>query len=57
MRPPLISPVTTRAGRKRKLQGEGEEKKVEPGSEHGLLNVGVVTGWFAEALHDFLTVK
>lgn len=60
--PPLISPLTTRAGRKRKLQqsqeqGVSEVKKSGIKSNHGELDVVMATGWFSDALHHFITVK
>lgn len=51
--PPLISPLTTRAGRKRK----GEEQGEESAGGHSELDVNMVTEWFAAALHNFMTVK
>ena len=82
--PPTISPLTTRSGRKRKLQKPNTEVYVsrhltlklfvltdvfhspspppilfsyshQP--SHGLLNVSMVTGWFSDVLHHFITVK
>lgn len=53
--PPLVSPVTTRAGRKRRRQEEQE--KGEESDSHGRLDVAMVTEWFSSALHDFITVK
>ena len=52
--PPLVSPLTTRAGRKRK-RDKCEEGEESPG--HGRLDVTLVTGLLADALHDFITVK
>ena len=52
--PPAISPLTTRAGKKRKR--EEEEKEGEGGSD-GRLDVPLVTRWLEEVLHDFITVK
>lgn len=54
--PPLVSPLTTRAGRKRKqLQEQEDVPRVN--SNHGELDVSMVTGWFSDALHHFITVK
>jgi hypothetical protein len=49
--PSIISPLTTRSGRKRKRE---EEEKV---TTFGSLDVTMVTGWFSDVLHDFLTKK
>ncbi len=55
---PHVSPLTTRAGRKRKLEEEEEERgEVKPDQDHGLLCVPMVTQWLSDALHDCLTVK
>lgn len=56
----FISPLTTRAGRKRKLEERGEEQIIseqEEELEHGLLDVGLITEWFSASLHNFITVK
>ena len=54
--PPTISPLTTRAGKKRKK----EEAEKETGGivrGEGVLNVKLVNGWMRDALHDFITRK
>ena len=51
--PPAISPLTTRAGKKRKR--EEADKEVVRGE--GVLNVELVNGWMGDALHDFITRK
>lgn len=51
--PPAVSPLTTRSGRKRKCN---EETPAAPVSA-GILNVAMVTEWFAEALQKFSTKK
>ena len=76
--PPTISPLTTRSGRKRKLQKPNTEVchltlklfvltdvfhsppilfSYSHQPNHGLLNVSMVTGWFSDVLHHFITVK
>lgn len=57
--PPAISPVTTRAGRKRKLNqqdlsADGNQSSM---AHHGQLDVTLLTQWLSAALHDFMTVK
>ena len=53
--PPAISPVTTRAGRKRKREQERPEEEGRP--SHGLLDVPMVTGLLSDVLHNFITKK
>ena len=57
--PPFISPLTTRAGKKRKRE---EERAVTAASGEGvrgegLLKVELVNVWVGDALHDFITRK
>ena len=58
--PPTISPLTTRAGKKRKR--EEKEAAAESGEREGVrgegvLNVELVNAWVGDALHDFITKK
>ena len=56
---PTISPLATRAGKKRKR----EEKQAAESSEggvgrgEGVLKVELVNAWVGDALHDFITRK
>ena len=52
--PPLVSPLTTRAGKKRKRE---ERKEEGEGESNGRLDLPLVTQWLEEVLHDFITVK
>ena len=52
--PPPISPLFTRAARKRRRElGNEEEAPVSLGA----IDVAMVTGWFSDALHEYLTRK
>ena len=55
--PPLVSPLTTRAGRKRKEQCQEQDNTAGMISDNGKLDVTMVTGWFSDVLHHFITVK
>lgn len=64
--PPPISPLTTRAGRKRRREvaadselvgSGGSSVKTEKDDDHGVLNAELVNGWLGDALHDFITRK
>jgi hypothetical protein len=56
--PPTISPLATRAGKKRKR----EEKEAASASSggvrgEGVIKVELVNAWVGDALHDFITRK
>ena len=57
--PPAISPLTTRAGKKRKREVEVASSDGEKGAarDEGVLDVELVNGWIGDALHDFITRK
>ena len=58
--PPTISPLATRAGKKRKRE-ENEAAGISEGGVgrrgDGVIKVELVNAWVGDALHDFITRK